>query len=101
MLSRSIKSVQSIRNYLSGVKLLHILHDFPFPSDSLEIKLLLKGISRLNPHCPKQAFSFGFYSSLYFYVHLPHTYRHLVTCYVCQIFAIPEEKHFVSCLWEY
>ena len=47
-------------------------------------------------------FFFRFYSGLYFYVHSPpHAYRHLVTCYVCQIFAIPEEKHSVSCLWVY
>ena len=54
-LSRTFKSVQSIRNYVSGVKLLHILHDMPFPVNRIEIKLLLRGLERMKQHCPKQA----------------------------------------------
>lgn len=55
-LSRTFASISSVRNYLSGVKLIHILSALPFPHlDSLEISLLLKGLSRLNPFIPRQA----------------------------------------------
>ena len=55
-LSRSFKSAVSVRNYLHGVKLLHLLAGFSFPFlDAMEVKLLLKGIARLKPHCPRQA----------------------------------------------
>jgi hypothetical protein len=55
-LSRSFKSVQSIRNYLNGVRFLHLLHDAPIPSfSSWQIKLLLRGITRVLLHTPKRA----------------------------------------------
>jgi hypothetical protein len=55
-LSRSFKSVQSIQNYVNGVKLLHLLHDAQFPQISRpEFKLLMRGLARLNPHVPRQA----------------------------------------------
>lgn len=55
-LSRSFKSVESIKNYISAIKLLHLLLDFDYPQfDSFHLKLVLKGIARLKPHCPKQA----------------------------------------------
>jgi hypothetical protein len=55
-LSRSFKSVDSIRNYISGVKLLHLFLDKEYPQfDSFHLKLVLKGLSRTKPHCPKQA----------------------------------------------
>lgn len=56
-LSRSFKTVAAIRNYLSGVKLLHLFLGKDYPDFSaFELKLALKGLQRLNPHCPKQAF---------------------------------------------
>lgn len=55
-LSRSFKSVNSIRNYLSGVKLLHTLLELDYPSAELiHLRLLLRGLARKNPHVPKQA----------------------------------------------
>ncbi|XP_069136376.1 uncharacterized protein [Argopecten irradians] len=54
-LSRSMKSSDSIRNYVSGVKSLHLLSDIPFEVRSYEVNLALRGISRLNPHLPVQA----------------------------------------------
>jgi hypothetical protein len=46
----------SIRNYISGVKLLHLFLDKEYPQfDSFHLKLVLKGLSRTKPHCPKQA----------------------------------------------
>lgn len=55
-LSRTFKSVQSIQNYLSGVKLIHILTDNPTPQFSaIDLKLAIRGLSRLKPHAPKQA----------------------------------------------
>ncbi len=56
LLSRSFKSTDTIRNYISGVKLLHSMLDFPTDSfSSFELRLALRGLARLKPHCPKQA----------------------------------------------
>ena len=55
-LSRSFKSVQSIQNYLSGVKTLHSMLDVVFPSENvLQLKLLLRGIAREKQHIPRKA----------------------------------------------
>ena len=46
----------SIRNYLSGVKLLHVSLGFPFPDLSAhELQVTLHGIERLAQHCPLRA----------------------------------------------
>lgn len=56
-LSRSFRSVESIKNYLSGVKLMHLLNDFEFSYlDNMSLKLTLRGLARLKPHLPKRAF---------------------------------------------
>ena len=54
-LSRSLKST-SISNYLSGVKMLHILlgYEYVFTGNGI-LRLVLRGISRLNPHFPDRA----------------------------------------------
>ena len=55
-LSRSMKATDSIRNYLSGVRTMHLLCDFSYKGkDSIELKLTLKGIARCKPHMVKQA----------------------------------------------
>lgn len=55
-LSRSLKSVSSIKNYISGVRTLHLLLQFPFPHlEEFSLKLLFRGIARCNPHTVKQA----------------------------------------------
>ena len=55
-LSRSFKSSVSIRNYVHGVKLLHVLNGLQFNHlESIEFKLLIRGIARLHPHGSKQA----------------------------------------------
>ena len=54
-LSRSM-TPPSIRNYLSGVKLLHVSLGYPFPDLSThEIQVTLRGIDRLAQHCPLRA----------------------------------------------
>ena len=46
----------SIRNYLSGVKFLHVSLGYPFPDLSThEIQVTLRGIDRLAQHCPLRA----------------------------------------------
>jgi hypothetical protein len=56
VLSQTFKSISSIRNYVSGAKLLHILTDTSIIAfQTTELKLALKGMARLNLHCPKQA----------------------------------------------
>ena len=55
-LSRSMRAVDSIRNYLSGVCTLHVLCDIPYMGkDNVELKLLLRGLARSKPHMTKQA----------------------------------------------
>ena len=55
-LSRSFKSVESIKNYISAVKLLHLFLDLVYHQfESFNLKLVLRGLSRGKAHCPKQA----------------------------------------------
>ena len=54
-LSRSVKH-PTILNYLSGLKMLHIIlgHPYPFTGDAI-LRLLLRGLHRLHPHTPDRA----------------------------------------------
>lgn len=55
-LSRTLKSIDSVRNYVSGLKCLHQLLGFEFPSyDTMSIKLTFKGLDKLSLHVPHQA----------------------------------------------
>jgi integrase len=48
--------VESIRNYLSGVKLLHLFTGHSYPDfGAFELTLALRGLRRLLSHTPKQA----------------------------------------------
>ena len=54
-LSRSM-TPRSIRNYLSGVKLLHVFTGFELPFyDAPELKLTLRGLDRILKHAPSRA----------------------------------------------
>lgn len=54
-LSRSMVP-PSIRNYLSGVKHMHVVLGYEFPySSNLVLKLVFRGIERLHPHVPQRA----------------------------------------------
>lgn len=66
-LSRSFSSVNSIKNYLNAVKLLHLFNDLECRLDVMDIKLLLKGITRLHPHCEKRALPIDPYILMEFY----------------------------------
>lgn len=55
-LSRTFKSTDSIKNYISGVKSMHLL--LGYPTDKINqfiLNLSLKGIAKLNPYCVKQS----------------------------------------------
>ena len=55
-LSRSFKSVQSIKNYLTGVKYLHLYVDLPPPDlKHFGLTLTCRGLARTKKHIPKQA----------------------------------------------
>ena len=55
-LSNFFQSVDSIRNYIHGVKLLHFYAGCEFGwMDSFELKTLLKGLARLKPHRKRRA----------------------------------------------
>lgn len=56
LLARSFKSPQSVRNYISGVKTLHSILDYPIDQfNHPQIRLTLKGIERTLQHQPKRA----------------------------------------------
>lgn len=55
-LSRTLRSPQSIKNYVSGLKTLHLMLDLSFPSlSSLDVKLTIKGVEKSLKHVPFQA----------------------------------------------
>ena len=55
-LSRSFKSTSAIKNYISGVKTMHLLLGYSIEHiNNFLLNLGLKGIARLNPYCTKQA----------------------------------------------
>ncbi|MES9881885.1 MAG: hypothetical protein ABW185_13485 [Sedimenticola sp.] len=54
-LSRSFASTDSIRNYVSGVRTMHLLLGVDLKINDFLLNLGLKGINRLHPHCVKQA----------------------------------------------
>ena len=55
-LSRTFKSVDSIRKYISGVRTLHTLTDVAYGAEgSIELKLTIRGLRRLKGHLPRQA----------------------------------------------
>ena len=55
-LSKSFKAVQLIQNYISGVKSLYLLLDLASPvENTLQLKLLLRGIARGKQHVPRKA----------------------------------------------
>ena len=72
-LSRSLKP-PTVRNYLSGVKMLHILLGLPYPhSEDFLLKLELRGLARLHPHVPVRAKPVTPEILLMFYHHMHHT----------------------------
>ena len=55
-LSRSFKSVSAIKNYVSGVRTLHLVLDLEVPQfGQYDLKLALKGLQRQVQHSPRQA----------------------------------------------
>ena len=55
-LGRSFKSVESIRNYISGVKTMHLFLGIKFPEENLfQIDLVFKGLARIKKHTPNRA----------------------------------------------
>ena len=55
-LSRSFKSTSAIKNYISGIKTMHYLLGFSVDHiNDFLVNLSIRGIARLQPHCPKQA----------------------------------------------
>lgn len=55
-LSRTFKSVESIKNYINGVKTMHLMMGSSVDHiNKFILNLSFKGIAKLNPHCVKQA----------------------------------------------
>lgn len=53
-LSRSFKSVESIRNYVGGVRTLHKMLSLDCPETTFHLRLSLKGIEKISAHCPNR-----------------------------------------------
>jgi len=49
-LSRSFKTVTAVKNYVHGVRILHLGIGATFPELDFSFKMLLRGLSRLKPH---------------------------------------------------
>lgn len=57
LLSRSFKSMTSVRNYIHGVKVLHVIAGAEVEFfKAIDLKLVLRGLDRLNPHCLRKAY---------------------------------------------
>ena len=55
-LSRTLKSVDSIKNYISGIKTMHLILGFPVEQiNSFVLNLSLRGLTRVKMHCVKKA----------------------------------------------
>lgn len=55
-LSRTFKAVESIRNYINGVKTIHLILGYSVDQiNKFILNLSLRGMARLKPHCVKQA----------------------------------------------
>ena len=55
-LGRSFRSVESVKNYISGVKNLHYMLDIKFPLENrVQLDLMLKGMARKSAHMPNRA----------------------------------------------
>lgn len=85
-LSRSVKH-GTIVNYLSGLKMLHILlgHPYPFTGDP-SLRLLLRGIHRLHPHVPDRALPITPTHLLQVYTQLDHQSSLECTVFSCGLF---------------
>ena len=86
--NRSFKSVESIKNYLCGVKTLHLFLDKPFRHlDDFSVKLLFKGIARSKQHLPKQASAITIDMLLDFYHIINHEDPKQCTIWCLFLFA--------------
>ena len=87
-LSRSFKSVDSIKNYLNGIRILFLISDLNVDIFySFEVKLTLKGLKRKLLHMPKQALPITLEILTKFYDLLDHTNRVDVTYWCLFLFA--------------
>ena len=76
----------SIKNYLSGVKMLHIFLGFEYThADDYYLKLLLRGISRLHPHCPQRAKPITPAILLALHHHMDHSSSLHSTVFACSL----------------
>ena len=85
-LSRSVKP-PTIKNYLSGVRMLHIFHGLPdiFSKDFM-LELEMRGIARLNPHVPQRARPVTPKILLLFYQAMDHSSSLHLSVWACSLF---------------
>ena len=77
----------SVKNYLSGVKMLHIFHGLSYPhSEDFLLHLELRGISRLDPHVPVRAVPVTPDILTAFYHHMDVTESLHCSVWACSLF---------------
>lgn len=87
-LSRSFKSVDSIKNYINGVRILFLLLGFEDKIfHTFELKLTIRGLNRSLQHLPKQALPITLEILNKFYNLLDHSDRNDVTFWCLFLFA--------------
>ena len=84
-LSRAMQPA-AISNYLSGVRTLHSFlgHNYNF-SDDFHLQLLMRGISRINPHVPRRASPITPSILVQFHQHLDHRRSLHRTVWACAL----------------
>jgi hypothetical protein len=87
-LSREFASVQSIKNYVNGVKLLHLYKAEVFPHiGSFNLNLMYRGLSRMKLHCVKQVLPITFNILLKMFAHIDCNCYIDVTVWCCFLLA--------------
>ena len=77
----------SVSNYISGVRVLHIFHGYPFiRADEFLLQLELRGISRLDPHVPVRAIPVTPAILLAFYQHMDKHESLHCSVWACSLF---------------
>ena len=83
-LCRSFKSVESVKNYVSGVKTMHYMLDIEFPPQKLvHLNLLFKGLSRKKKPSATQSTSHDttdFVGNVFLYGYVQSRGGHILVC---------------------
>ena len=84
-LSRAMQPT-AIGNYLSGVRTLHSFLGYPYNfSEDFHLHLVMRGISRINPHVPRRSKPITPSILVQFYHHMDHTSSLHLSVWACSL----------------